>query len=84
MFLERREEARWTARPIKSSRGWRASISTTGPNGIRSWPQAWATTGNHVIEVRATDKTGYTQTSVQEQPEPNGASGYPSVSVTVG
>ena len=32
---------------------------------------------------RATDKTGYTQTSAQAQPEPNGASGYPTVSVTV-
>jgi hypothetical protein len=37
-----------------------------------------------VIEARATDKTGYTQTAVQEQPPPNGASGYPSVAVTVG
>ena len=27
--------------------------------------------------------TGYTQTSTQAQPEPNGASGYPSVSITV-
>jgi hypothetical protein len=37
-----------------------------------------------VIEARATDKTGYTQTAAQEQPEPNGATGYPSVTVTVG
>jgi DMSO/TMAO reductase YedYZ molybdopterin-dependent catalytic subunit len=51
----------------------------------RQWVWEWdATPGNHVIEARATDKTGYTQTAVQAQPEPNGASGYPSVAVTVG
>jgi len=51
----------------------------------RQWVWEWdATSGNHVIEARATDKTGYTQTAVQEQPEPNGATGYPSVAVTVG
>jgi DMSO/TMAO reductase YedYZ molybdopterin-dependent catalytic subunit len=50
----------------------------------RQWVWDWdATPGNHVIEARATDATGYTQTSLQEPPEPNGASGYPSVSVTV-
>jgi hypothetical protein len=36
-----------------------------------------------VIEARATDKTGYTQTALQEPPEPNGATGYPSVLVAV-
>jgi DMSO/TMAO reductase YedYZ molybdopterin-dependent catalytic subunit len=51
----------------------------------RQWVWEWdATSGNHVIEARATDKTGYTQTAVQAQPEPNGASGYPSVALTVG
>jgi DMSO/TMAO reductase YedYZ molybdopterin-dependent catalytic subunit len=51
----------------------------------RQWVWYWdATPGNHVIEARATDATGYTQTSLQEQPEPNGASGYPSVTVSVG
>ena len=51
----------------------------------RQWVWEWdATSGNHLIEARATDKTGYTQTAVQAQPEPNGASGYPSVAVTVG
>jgi DMSO/TMAO reductase YedYZ molybdopterin-dependent catalytic subunit len=51
----------------------------------RQWVWEWdATNGNHVIEARATDKTGYTQTAAQAQPEPNGASGYPSVAVTVG
>ena len=51
----------------------------------RQWVWDWdATSGNHVIEARATDKTGYTQTAAQAQPEPNGASGYPSLAVTVG
>ena len=50
----------------------------------RQWVWEWdATAGQHVLEARATDKTGYTQTSAQAQPEPNGASGYPTVSVTV-
>jgi DMSO/TMAO reductase YedYZ molybdopterin-dependent catalytic subunit len=51
----------------------------------RQWVWEWdATSGNHMIEARATDKTGYTQTALQAQPEPNGASGYPAVAVTVG
>ena len=50
----------------------------------RQWVWEWeATGGNHVIEARATDATGYTQTSVQAPPEPNGASGYPIVTVAV-
>jgi DMSO/TMAO reductase YedYZ molybdopterin-dependent catalytic subunit len=51
----------------------------------RQWVWDWdATPGTHVIEARATDATGYTQTSLQAPPEPNGASGYPSVSLIVG
>ncbi len=50
----------------------------------RQWVWEWqATRGNHLLEARATDKTGYTQTAVQAQPPPNGASGYPSAAVTV-
>jgi DMSO/TMAO reductase YedYZ molybdopterin-dependent catalytic subunit len=50
----------------------------------RQWVWQWqATPGDHVLEARATDKTGYTQTAVQAQPPPNGASGYPSAAVTV-
>jgi DMSO/TMAO reductase YedYZ molybdopterin-dependent catalytic subunit len=52
----------------------------------RQWVYYWEAAvpaGNYLIEARATDKTGYTQTSLQEPPEPNGASGYPSTSVTV-
>ena len=39
--------------------------------------------GGPVLEARATDKTGYTQTAVVAPPEPNGATGYPMVSVSV-
>jgi DMSO/TMAO reductase YedYZ molybdopterin-dependent catalytic subunit len=52
----------------------------------RQWVYWWdvnVSPGNYLIEARATDKTGYTQTSLQEPPEPNGATGYPSVSVNV-
>jgi DMSO/TMAO reductase YedYZ molybdopterin-dependent catalytic subunit len=55
--------------------------------GIDTWQQwVWewdATPGTHLIEARATDKTGYTQTSVVEDVAPNGASGYPSTQVSV-
>jgi DMSO/TMAO reductase YedYZ molybdopterin-dependent catalytic subunit len=52
----------------------------------RQWVYEWDVNvrpGNYLIEARATDKTGYTQTALQEPPEPNGASGYPAVSVQV-
>ncbi len=50
----------------------------------RQWVWDWdATPGSHLIEARATDATGYTQTAVQAPPEPNGASGYPMVTVSV-
>ena len=50
----------------------------------RQWVWEWqATPGSHLLEARATDKTGYTQTAVQAQPPPNGASGYPSAQITV-
>ena len=50
----------------------------------RQWVWEWdATPGTHIIEARATDATGYTQTAQQAPPEPNGASGYPSVTLAV-
>jgi DMSO/TMAO reductase YedYZ molybdopterin-dependent catalytic subunit len=50
----------------------------------RQWVWEWdATSGGHVLEARATDKTGYTQASAMAPPEPNGATGYPMVSVPV-
>jgi DMSO/TMAO reductase YedYZ molybdopterin-dependent catalytic subunit len=51
----------------------------------RQWVWDWdARPGRHLIEARATDRTGYTQTARQALPVPNGASGYPSVQVSVG
>ncbi len=55
-----------------------------GVDTWRQWVWDWdATRGNHVIEARATDKTGYTQTSALAPPPPNGATGYPTVNVMV-
>ena len=50
----------------------------------RQWTWQWdATSGTHLIEARATDKTGYTQTSAVAEVAPNGATGYPSTQVSV-
>jgi Oxidoreductase molybdopterin binding domain/Bacterial Ig domain len=50
----------------------------------RQWYYTWqATAGNHTLQVRATDKTGYTQTATYHKPEPNGATGYHTIHVTV-
>jgi DMSO/TMAO reductase YedYZ molybdopterin-dependent catalytic subunit len=72
---------------VRVDRGpWRQATLAAVPDidTWRQWLMFWnATPGNHVIEARATDKTGYTQTSVQVPPEPNGASGYPIVQVNV-
>jgi hypothetical protein len=39
--------------------------------------------GVHTITVRATDKTGYTQTEERTEPAPDGATGWHSVTITV-
>jgi DMSO/TMAO reductase YedYZ molybdopterin-dependent catalytic subunit len=58
--------------------------SVPGIDTWRQWVWEWdATPGQHTIEARATDATGYTQTAAQAPPEPNGATGYPFVSVSV-
>jgi DMSO/TMAO reductase YedYZ molybdopterin-dependent catalytic subunit len=51
----------------------------------RQWYYVWnaTTPGLHVLQVRATDKTGYTQTAVNHKTEPNGATGYHTIRVTV-
>lgn len=51
----------------------------------RQWYFPWTATvrGQHKIMVRATDKTGYTQTPAAHIPEPNGATGYHTIKVTV-
>jgi DMSO/TMAO reductase YedYZ molybdopterin-dependent catalytic subunit len=50
----------------------------------RQWRWEWpATKGSHVLEARATNTQGVTQTSTIAAPAPNGASGYPQSQVTV-
>ncbi len=50
----------------------------------RQWYYVWdATPGLHVLQVRATDQSGYTQTAVNHKTEPNGATGYHTIRVTV-
>lgn len=50
----------------------------------RQWYLPWqATAGQHTLQVRATDKTGYTQTAAPHDTFPSGATGYHTVSVTV-
>jgi DMSO/TMAO reductase YedYZ molybdopterin-dependent catalytic subunit len=65
---------------------WQQARLATVP-GIDTWRQwVWqweATPGTHSLVARATDATGYTQTARQAPPEPNGATGYPTVAVTV-
>ena len=72
---------------VRVDRGpWqRATLAAVpGIDTWRQWVMHWnATAGNHVIEARATDKTGYTQTPVEVPTVPNGATGYPIVQVNV-
>jgi DMSO/TMAO reductase YedYZ molybdopterin-dependent catalytic subunit len=53
----------------------------------RQWTWDWDTSGaqpgTHTLEARATDATGYTQTSQVADVAPNGATGYPRVVVTL-
>jgi DMSO/TMAO reductase YedYZ molybdopterin-dependent catalytic subunit len=50
----------------------------------RQWSYQWhAANGQHAVRVRATDSTGETQTSTPAPPDPNGATGWHSVRVTV-
>jgi DMSO/TMAO reductase YedYZ molybdopterin-dependent catalytic subunit len=50
----------------------------------RQWYYVWdATPGQHVLKVRATDKTGHTQTAVNHRTEPDGATGYHTITVAV-
>ena len=63
----------------------RATLAAVpGIDTWRQWVWYWdAAPGSHVIEARATDVTGYTQTAAQVPVEPNGATGYPANTVTV-
>jgi DMSO/TMAO reductase YedYZ molybdopterin-dependent catalytic subunit len=65
---------------------WHEARLATVP-GIDTWRQwAWdwdATAGGHQLQVRATDETGYTQQTAEQNPFPDGATGYHTVQVTV-
>jgi DMSO/TMAO reductase YedYZ molybdopterin-dependent catalytic subunit len=66
---------------------WQEATLAAVPNldTWRQWVWQWedAGVGQHTIQARATDKTGYTQTALQADVAPNGATGYPSTQVTV-
>jgi DMSO/TMAO reductase YedYZ molybdopterin-dependent catalytic subunit len=54
------------------------------PDTWRQWALTWnASPGPHVVEVRATDGTGSTQTGAQTQPFPSGSTGWDQVRVSV-
>ncbi len=53
-------------------------------NSWRQWVYAWdASPGRHQIRCRATDGTGYTQTSEVRPPAPDGATGWHTIEVSV-
>lgn len=55
-----------------------------GPDAWIQWLLPWtATEGVHILQVRATDGTGQTQTATPAPPAPNGASGWHRVGIEV-
>jgi hypothetical protein len=65
---------------------WQAADLGTqdGLDTWRQWVWHWdAQPGNHTLEVRATDATGYIQTSARAPIAPDGSTGWDSVNVTV-
>ena len=78
--IDRRARCGSTTGPWQDARlGAEASIDTW-----RQWVYAWdATPGRHVLQVRATDGEGAVQTGEQAPPEPDGATGWHTVTVTV-
>ncbi|WP_438272771.1 molybdopterin-dependent oxidoreductase [Streptomyces sclerotialus] len=75
-----RVEARVDGGPWQDAR-----LATEGPRDTwRQWLWEWpARPGTHTLEVRATDRTGYTQTGKRARTVPDGATGRHSVVVTV-
>jgi DMSO/TMAO reductase YedYZ molybdopterin-dependent catalytic subunit len=58
---------------------------TASADTWRQWSFPWqATAGKHILRVRATDTSGQTQTSTPAPPDPDGATGWHSVQVSVG
>jgi DMSO/TMAO reductase YedYZ molybdopterin-dependent catalytic subunit len=65
---------------------WQAAQLSTevSKNTWRMWRATFALrAGTHTVESRATDDTGYTQTDVQANEIPDGATGWPSATFTV-
>jgi DMSO/TMAO reductase YedYZ molybdopterin-dependent catalytic subunit len=65
---------------------WQAATLATeiGPQTWVQWKVPWqATSGQHVIEVRATDGTGEVQTAQVSPPPPDGARGHHQIAVQV-
>jgi DMSO/TMAO reductase YedYZ molybdopterin-dependent catalytic subunit len=53
-----------------------------GSDAWRQWLVSWTpTAGSHRLRVRATDESGYTQTSEEAAPAPDGATGWHEVTV---
>ncbi|HET9873284.1 MAG TPA: molybdopterin-dependent oxidoreductase [Propionibacteriaceae bacterium] len=58
--------------------------ATTGPDSWRQWRVSWqATRGQHTLTVRATDTNGNLQLEQSAPPQPDGATGWHSIAVTV-
>ena len=57
---------------------------TVSADTWRQWSYAWsATPGQHTVRVRAIDNAGATQTSTPAPPEPDGATGWHAIQVTI-
>ncbi|WP_406265379.1 molybdopterin-dependent oxidoreductase [Nocardia sp. NBC_00881] len=67
--------------------GWQQA-RLAGEQSVDTWRQwvfDWdATAGQHTIRARATDGTGETQTAERRDVVPDGATGYPAVTIQVG
>ncbi|MET9481474.1 molybdopterin-dependent oxidoreductase [Streptomyces sp. NPDC006638] len=75
-----RVEVRVDGGPWQSAR----LAEESGRDTWRQWTWEWpATAGSHTLEVRATDRDGYTQTDRRAGTVPNGATGRHSVVVAV-
>ena len=77
----RRSRSGWTAGRGTRPRSPRCRTSTPGGSGSGSGKTPGS--ARTPFEARATDKTGYTQTALQADVAPNGATGYPSTQITV-
>nr|BFE87242.1 hypothetical protein GCM10020093_098430 [Planobispora longispora] len=77
----------WTRSRSGSTGEWRQARLAEAPTADtwRQWVlDDWdAVPGTHTIQVRATDATGYTQTSEVTAVAPDGATGWHTVEVTV-